>query len=391
MSLTPATNPINVMLVDDSAVIRGFIARILEQDEDIKVVRSVSNGKMGVDTIKATAPDVVLLDIEMPVMDGITALPLLLKEYPSAKIIICSTLSSRNADISIKALSLGAADCILKPSSGRELVQKHEFKRDLINLVRSLSGRPPRFLTDAAPGIDKPATSTQPEQSSHAPVGNADAATSAAPGTFRRTIGKEVVLQAGPMVMSPTLLAIGSSTGGPKALFEVLKHCKDIHIPIVITQHMPKTFTKILAQHIQQHTGIESFEAEDMMKLENGKAYVAPGGFHMTLVKDGGNVIIRTTEDPPENFCRPSVEPMLRTALKIYGNKMLTVILTGMGHDGVHTCKEIVDAGGSIIAQDKHTSVVWGMPGAVAEAGLCKEVLPVENIGPRIRKIIDNK
>lgn len=358
------------MLVDDSAVIRGLISRILEQDDDIKIVSTVANGKSAVDIVKRVKPDIILLDIEMPVMDGMTALPLLLKEYPEAKIIICSTLSNKNAEVSLKALAIGASECILKPGSGREMVQQHDFKRDIINLVRTLGGLSPRFVPDT-----KSFPAPLQEKTPPAKPENKE---------------PKVALKAGPLIKNPQVLAIGSSTGGPQALFEVLKNFKDFKIPILITQHMPKTFTKILANHVFQNTGIPCHEGEKNMKVEKGSIYIAPGGYHMTVFKNKqtSEVFLDINEDPPENFCRPSVDHMLRSVIDVYDGKVLTLILTGMGYDGLESCRKVVDAGGSVIAQDKNTSVVWGMPGAVANAGLCSEVLPLDKLGPKIKESV---
>jgi two-component system chemotaxis response regulator CheB len=184
----------------------------------------------------------------------------------------------------------------------------------------------------------------------------------------------------------PAILAVGSSTGGPQALFKVLKHVNDIGVPIVVTQHMPATFTKMLAEHIQQHCGLPSQEGATGMKLENNKVYVAPGGYHMTFKKTDAGVEIVLDDGPQINFCKPAVDPMYDSLLDIYGNKILGVILTGMGHDGLAGAKKLVEKHGRLIAQDEATSTVWGMPGAVACANICEQVLPLDEIGPWIRK-----
>lgn len=185
------------------------------------------------------------------------------------------------------------------------------------------------------------------------------------------------------------ILAIGSSTGGPQALFEVLKHCRNLRVPIVITQHMPPTFTKILADHITRQCDLPTFEAEDGMIIQPGKAYVAKGGFHMLITKhENGSPMIKLDNGPAVNYCKPAVDPMLDSLIAIYGAKILSVILTGMGHDGLDGCKKLVALGGQVIAQDEATSVVWGMPGAVAQAGICSEILPLSEIGTTIKRII---
>ena len=186
----------------------------------------------------------------------------------------------------------------------------------------------------------------------------------------------------------PSIVAIGSSTGGPQALFNVLKHVRGFPIPIVVTQHMPPMFTKILAEHIAQQSGVPTHEGADGMPVENGKIYIAPGGFHMTIVKESGKPVIRLDTGPAENFCKPSVDPMFRSIIEIFGPKILGVILTGMGSDGLNGGKRLVEKNGQLIAQDEATSVVWGMPGAVAKAGICAEILPLDKIGPWIRKTV---
>lgn len=339
-----------ILIVDDSAVIRTVISRTLSSQPDMQVAGIAVNGDIGVKSVKKIDPDVVVLDIEMPVMDGITALPLILKEKPNTRVLICSTLSAHGAAISVRALSLGAAECILKPG-GEAIVSAIDFQENLVRTVRSLAQSLKK--TTAA----KPA---------------------AAP----------VQIRASTSAFSPKILAIGSSTGGPKALMEVMTGLKNLPVPIVITQHMPKTFTAILAQHITQHCGLPCSEGVEGEIIKPGYAYIAPGGHHMTFQKSGDSAIIHLNEDPPENFCRPSVNPMLRSLIPIYGNKILTVILTGMGNDGSQVCADVVKHGGQVIAQDEATSVVWGMPGAVANAGLCSAVLPVSEISGWVRRTV---
>ena len=339
-----------ILIVDDSAVIRTVISRTLSAQPDMQVAGIAVNGDIGVKSVKKINPDVVVLDIEMPVMDGITALPLILKEKPDTRVLICSTLSAHGADISVRALSLGAAECILKPG-GEAIVSAIDFQENLVRTVRSLA--------QAAKKKAAPAAAKAP-----------------------------VTIRPAPAAFSPKILAIGSSTGGPKALMEVMTGLKNLPVPIVITQHMPKTFTAILAQHITQQCGLPCSEGVEGEIIKPGFAYIAPGGYHMTLQKAGDSASIHLNEDPPENFCRPSVNPMLRSLIPIYGSKILTVILTGMGNDGSQVCVDVVKQGGQIIAQDEATSVVWGMSGAVVNAGLCSAVLPVSEISGRVRHII---
>lgn len=339
---------LRILVVDDSAVIRTVISKTLQAEADMEVAGVAFNGEMAIKNVKALDPDIVILDIEMPVMDGLTALPLMLKEKPGLRVIVCSTLSSRGADVSVRALEAGATDYILKPG-GEVIASADQFQSNLVRMLRSIGS-----------GIAK--RSTAPRQ--------------------------EVILRKPSIVIPPRILAIGSSTGGPKILMEVLTKLKGLPVPIVITQHMPKAFTTILAQHITQNCDIPAVEGKEGDVLHPGHAYVAPGGFHMTFRKIGDNATIHLTEDPPENYCRPSVNPMLRGLIKIYGGAILTVILTGMGNDGSQACADVVKSGGRVIAQDEATSVVWGMPGAVATAGVCSAVLPAGEIGDWIRREI---
>jgi two-component system chemotaxis response regulator CheB len=357
---------IRVMLVDDSAVIRGLIARSLEAEKDMEVVSSLHNGEAAVNSIAKAKPDVVILDIEMPIMDGITALPLLRKAYADAQIIICSTLSSKGAEVTMKAITLGATDCIVKPTSTSEMGGANDFRKNLVNMIRGMVRTrraivpPPNMASD-----------------------NASEARTASSANGSIQLMNKLLLYQG----RPRVLAIASSTGGPNALFSVLKHLKDLPIPIVITQHMPKTFTRILAQHIEQNCGVPCHEAEQGMLIENGHAYVAQGAYHMELTQlENHNIAINITDSPPEKYCKPSAEPMFRSLQKLYGHKVLIGVLTGMGNDGVDGAQAIVKDGGYLIAQDEATSVVWGMPGAVAAAGICAEILPLDQIGPRLRE-----
>lgn len=370
-----ASNPIKVMVVDDSAVVRGLVSRWIEEDPALVSIARHSNGKLAVDDIGRSKPDVVVLDIEMPVMDGLTALPLLLQQSPRSKIIISSTLSRRNAEVSMKALALGATDYIAKPDSNRGVTTSADFRKELINKIKAVC---PRRLKRRAPG-DVAATATRILEK--APPG------SQAKGLTPK--GLPIMLRPFSR-MPPRIFAVGSSTGGPQALLELFKSVTPAldFMPTVITQHMPATFTTILAEHIGQATGRTAKEGEDGEVLKPGCIYVAPGGHHMVLDKQGTNTVIKLTDGPQVNFCKPAVDPLFQSVAKIYGPGILAVVLTGMGHDGAAGATMIADSGGSIIAQDEETSVVWGMPGATAEAGCCSAVLPLKDIGVKVTSIL---
>jgi len=362
---------IRVMLVDDSAVIRGLLTRALENDEQIQVVCSAANGVMALRALERNDVEVIVLDIEMPEMDGLTALPQILKRDPTLKVIMASTLTRKNAEVSLRALDLGASDYLAKPTSTSELNSAEAFKQQLREKIKALgAARRRQVVGSATPRIQSPAVAAiQPVRK---PAG---------PTAFR--------LRAGPPVLPmPEIVAIGSSTGGPQALLKVLADLKGgLGQPILITQHMPATFTTILAEHISRASGIKCAEAVDGEPIVGGRIYLAPGDFHMTVEGQAPKRVIRLNQNPPENFCRPAVDPMLRSIVRSYGSRVLTVILTGMGQDGRAGSDEVVKAGGTVVAQDEASSVVWGMPGAVAMAGLCTAVMPLAEIGPYMRRV----
>jgi two-component system chemotaxis response regulator CheB len=333
-----------VMICDDSVVIRGAIARILESDPAIRVVARVGNGKLAIDELARQAVDVVVLDIEMPVMDGLTALPLLLRADPGLKVVVASTLTTRGADVALRALRLGAADYLPKPTANGI---GDGFRHELLAKVKGLAR-----LRHAHVVPSRPAS----------------------------------LLQLRPAPMLPArLLAIGSSTGGPQALFTLVQGLGTrIDVPVVLTQHMPPSFMPILAEHIGKLGGLACTEARDGEMLRPGHIYLAPGERHLLVREAHGALQARLSSDPPENFCRPAVDPMLRSAAEACGGRVLVAMLTGMGHDGLAGTRRVIELGGAAVAQDEATSVVWGMPGAVAQAGLCHAVLPLARIAPRL-------
>jgi len=364
-----AVQPYRLMVVDDSAVIRGLLTRSLEADPEIAVLASASNGEMALNALARHDIEIVILDIEMPVMDGLTALPKLLAAKPGLKVIIASTVTRRGADVSMRALAAGAADYLTKPGASA-LTSADEFKRELLAKVKVLGHARRRSVGLAAPGPAAQPLAREGFELLHEP--------------HRRVIA----LRSAARDM-PEAVAIGSSTGGPQALFKVMGALKGaLKQPIFITQHMPATFTTILAEHIARASGYPCAEGVDGEPVRGGRIYVAPGDFHMVVEgKERGAKMVRLLKTPPENFCRPSVDPMLRSLAAAYGGRVLTLILTGMGHDGLDGGKAVVAAGGTLVAQDEATSIVWGMPGAVATAGLCSAVLPLDEIGASVAKL----
>lgn len=359
---------IRVLLVDDSAVIRGLMAKALANDTSIVVAGTAANGEMAIAMARELQPDIIVLDIEMPVMDGITALPQLLKVSPQTKIIMASTLTLRNAEISLKALELGATDYLPKPTAkfGNEV---EIFYRDLIAKIRALAGH------KATPAVD---------------ITEKTLPTIKAPSVpFAPPLEAKIPLH----VTGVKALAIASSTGGPQALLKLFEDIKGKlqSIPIFITQHMPPTFTTILADHISKAGARECHEAKDGMAVKPGCAYLAPGDFHMLPVKSDSNVTVHIAQDPPENFCRPAADPMLRALSSIYGKHLAIVVLTGMGQDGMAGAKVAVQHGASVIAQNEASCVVYGMPRAVVEANICRAVLPLANIGKYLVEQIEGR
>jgi two-component system, chemotaxis family, protein-glutamate methylesterase/glutaminase len=385
---TTAQDPIRVMIVDDAVVVRGLVARWIDEEAGLKTVASLRTGREAIDQLTRVDPDVVILDIEMPDVDGLTALPQLLEKKRDLVVIMASTLTRRNAEVSLKALSLGAADYIPKPATNREVTTSTTFRHDLIEKVRQLGARrkrraapPAGEARGRAPFSVPSAPGTAPRAKfSVAEPGRAASAPAHHSGDFKLRPFSNVV---------PRVLLIGSSTGGPQALTALVARLAPVfeRAPVLITQHMPPTFTTILAEHLARASGRNAHEAIDGEAIAAGTIYLAPGGRHMTVAKRNNQPVISLNDGPLVNFCRPAVDPLFASAAQAWGGAILATILTGMGSDGARGAEEIVAAGGSVIAQDEATSVVWGMPGAAANAGVCSAVLPLDQIGPKIVRL----
>jgi len=358
--------PIRVMVVDDSAVVRGLIAKALESDPDISVVARAQDGQAALMQMERAEIDVIVLDLEMPVMDGLTALPLILARAPEVRVIIASTLTQRNARLSLQLLQSGASDYVSKPEGG-SLVNAESFNRDLLAKVKALGGASQRGASQRGSGQG---------------VSGAAPAPSPAPVVQRPVRASNI---------APRVIVIGGSTGAPPALmqlFDSLKGGPDL--PILVAQHMPAMFTAMLAEQLTRAGGRPCHEAVDGEQVLAGRAYVAPGGWHMTVARTGQagsqTEIIRLNQDPPEHFCRPAVDPLLRSVAETYGAAALAVILTGMGSDGALGCQILAQGGGRFSVQDEASSVVWGMPGAAARTGLAEAVLPVPELGAWLKR-----
>lgn len=400
-------SPYRVMVVDDSAIIRGFICRYLQEDPLIEVVTTAINGKVALSQLEKYDIEVVVLDIEMPVMDGLTALPKMLATDENLQVVMASTLTLKNAEVSLAALGKGAVDYVPKPETARSVNASIDFRREIVEKVKAWGGVRRKVLRQTLPSTDKTSDGASARFKRPSGVASSDGKEKAGFVTARRpapvvaasprgqaeTAPREIVDRKKPIVLrkgstlSPQVLAVGSSTGGPQALLAFFKALDGkVKIPVVLVQHMPKTFTAILAQHIASATSFIAAEGVDGESLKPGHIYVAPGDHHMICEAKDGNVVIRLNKDAPENYCRPSVDPLFRSLTSIFKNKVLAVILTGMGHDGLKGSRDLVREGATILAQDEESSVVWGMPGAVASAGLCSEVLPLEKIGDAVAR-----
>lgn len=341
---------VRVLIVDDSVVVRRVLTELLQSDPDIEVAGTAATASIGIQKLGQIAPDVVLLDVEMPEMDGIEAARRMREGWPKLPIVMCSSLTERGAEITIRALAAGASDYVAKPSSLSGNGDRDGFRRELIAKVKALAG-----VRTGSSLLTAPATAplvTLPRRSQPARV--------------------EVV-------------AIGSSTGGPNALATVFSALpRDLPVPILVTQHMPPLFTKILADRLTASTQVVVKEAEEGDVLQPGRGYIAPGNFHMKLVRDGTKVMLTLDQDPPENSCRPAVDVTFRSVARVYGAGALGVVLTGMGQDGARGAAHLVEAGGQVFVQDAESCVVASMPRSVVQLGMADAEIPIDRVGHEI-------
>lgn len=351
---------IRVLIVDDSAVIRRLLSDLLKADPQIEVVGMAANGEIALPKVQQLHPDIVTLDMEMPVMDGIETLKALRKTHQKLPIIMFSTLTERGSSATLDALSLGASDYVTKPANVGSVIQGMErIREELIPKIKALCRR--------KDGKADVASLAQPRLI-------------AGPPTPRIPVTSKGSSKIG-------VLAIGVSTGGPNALAELLPALgKDFPVPVVVVQHMPPLFTRLLAERLGNISGFRCQEGAAGQLIRPGQLWVAPGGFHMETERVRDGVILHLHEEKPENSCRPAVDVLFRSVAKSYGSGVLAVVLTGMGQDGLKGCETIQAAGGQILVQDEASSVVWGMPGAVATAGLAEKVLSLTELAPEILK-----
>jgi two-component system chemotaxis response regulator CheB len=336
---------IRVLVVDDSVVIRRLVSEELARDPGLEVAGTAANGRIALARLPQVNPDLVILDVEMPEMDGLQTLKELRKTYPRLPVLMFSSLTERGAEATLDALALGATDYFTKPTSqGGVEASLRVVREELIPEIKAVCAAAAVREGKARPAAPAAAPPSRP---------------AAATGTVQ-------------------VLAIGASTGGPNALAEVFSRLPaDFPVPIVVVQHMPPMFTRLLAERLSAQSPVRVHEAASGGVLQPGHAFVAPGGHHMIVVRDAGQYRVLLHQDPPENSCRPAVDVLLRSLARACGANSLTVILTGMGQDGLRGCETVRAAGGQVLAQDEATSVVWGMPGYVARAGLADRVLPL--------------
>lgn len=338
---------IRVLVVDDSVVVRRMVTHALDGEPGIEIICTASNGHIGLERVRQLGPDVVILDIEMPGMNGLEVLRAL-RAAPGGgpRVIMFSTLTERGASITLEALSLGADDYVTKVMNESSLQQsKVRLREELVPKIKQFfaTSRP---VLAAVP--QRPRVSVQPSR----------------------------------LARTPRAVVIGSSTGGPAALAAILPQLpQDFPVPILIVQHMPPFFTRLLAERLDSACKLRVEEATEGAEVHAGKVLLAPGDFHMKLQAKGGSVAVSLDQSPQQNFCRPAVDVLFRSVAEVYGGAILAVILTGMGQDGLRGTETLRSIGATVFAQDEASSVVWGMPGAVVNAGLAHSVLPLEEIG----------
>jgi len=366
---------IRVMIVDDVAIVRRLVADALSVDPELQVVGMAANGREALAKIPSLAPDLIILDYEMPEMDGLETLRELKRSGSRVRVVLFSTYTRHGAKATLDALWLGADDYATKVSASDLVAASRCVQTELIPKIKALCPPddapapavalpPAEMLVPAGPPPAVRATATRAREI----LGDRASGRSAAPGRTE-------------------IIAIGASTGGPRALATLLEFLpRDLAAPIVIVQHMPPLFTRSLAERLDGGTPLRCAEGEDGAVLTPGTVWIAPGNWHMCVAREGSATVLRLTGDPPENSCRPAADPLFRSVADVYGAGALGVVLTGMGQDGLRGAERIKQRGGAILVQDEASSVVWGMPGAVAKAGLADRILPVRDIAAEIAR-----
>lgn len=340
---------IRVLVVDDSALVRRLVTTSLGLDPEIEVIGIAENGEVALERIEALQPDAVTLDIEMPVLDGLGALAQIRRRHPRLPVIMFSTLTEKGATKTLEALSLGASDFVTKPSNTGSMAESMASVREqLIPKIKALTAVR-RLAAAAAPKV---------------------------------AVAK-------PTTVRPEVLLVGCSTGGPDALSRVLEDLPaTLPVPVLVVQHMPPLFTTMFAERLDRVSPLSVREAADGDVPRPGEVLVAPGGLHLRVSRSAGTIRAVLDDGPAENFCKPAVDTLFRSAADVYGGAAAALILTGMGQDGLVGCELLAGKGARILVQDEATSVVWGMPGAVATAGLAHDVLPLDSIAGKLTGLL---
>lgn len=370
---------IRVLVVDDSVVVRRLVTDALSRDPEIEVVGFAANGQIALAKVAQLVPDLVTMDIEMPEMDGIEAVRELRRAGNRVPIIMFSTLTERGAAATLDALVAGAQDYVTKPANvGSVQESLAQVADNLIPRIKALVGR----ARTRAPLAPAPVGTVR----TGAPLGAAPAARSFVASLSARPT---VTLAAAPAPHPIRAVVVGSSTGGPEALSRLLSAltCAPA-VPVLVVQHMPPVFTRQLAARLDRLGPARVVEAEDGTELVAGTVHISPGDHHLEVQRRGTALRTVLTDGPPVNFCRPSVDVLFRSAVRACGGDLLAVVLTGMGSDGRTGCEDVVGAGGTVLVQDEPTSVVWGMPGAVAAAGLAHRILPLAEVAPTVERML---
>jgi two-component system, chemotaxis family, protein-glutamate methylesterase/glutaminase len=375
-------NPLRVMVVDDTIVYRKIVTDILSEISDVEVVGTASNGKLALHKIPMLKPDLITLDIEMPEMNGIDFLTHVQEEWPEIGVVMLSTSTQEGGEMTIRALELGAFDFIPKPLSGTMADNKEEIKTLLSPILKAFKRR--REIKHILSGK---------------PIPSESKAKSILPPPQKKTVSEDTIAQRMKKVTRQNsakseIIAIGISTGGPNALAKMIPMIPpDIGVPILIVQHMPPIFTESLAKSLDAKSALPVREARDGQILTKNTALIAPGGKHMKIVAsaDGMNRIIRITDDPPENSCRPSVDYLFRSIAEHYVGRATGVIMTGMGADGCKGAKLLKKNGAFIIAQDEDSCTVFGMPKEIIEADLADVVVSLDIMAQEIVNSVAKK
>lgn len=346
------TEKITILIVDDSTIIRHVLKNTLAPFPELEVVSTAASAKIALNKIRLYSPDLILLDIDMPEMNGLELLDILVKDFPATKVIMCSSYSEHSARTTFDCLSIGADDFITKPSSMIKQISDAEETQTFGDLLRDKISA---LFVNVPPAVE-----TRALKPTQAPVSRQIEA-----------------------------VAIGISTGGPDALLKVIPELPaNLAVPVLIVQHMPAMFTRLLAERIQSKSAIRVCEAQDRQAVLPGCVYIAPGDYHMTIISEKGKRLIQLSKKAPINYCRPCVDLLFESMAELYQQNMMALIMTGMGQDGLEGCKKINQQGGLIYAQDKESSTVWGMPGAVVNAGLSTKNLSLNEIPGEIMRVL---